>query len=500
MVKGVGAAPTAGVTESIAIGSKWTIFAQLTNQRAQRIMHEKKLFLVATLVAFYAGQTTYSQTVTAVSAGFDHTLFIESDGSLWGMGRNDVGQLGDGTTNNRIVPVRIVASNVVAAAAGSFHSLILTADGNLWAMGANGNGRLGDGTTSDQHNPEQITFTHGVTAIAAGGAHSLYLKTNALWGMGANNNGQLGNGGNSDVHSPVQLVVSGVYQISAGQQHSLYKTTDGSLWAMGYNGFGGLGDGDNTGADRYTPVEVFTNHSVFSGVGEISAGQLHSLYLFQSPVAVVSVWGMGDNLTGDLGDSSNTTRYSPIEILTSGGRSISAGFGFSLLIKSDGSLWATGSDLNGQLGDGNSGQFAVSYVFEKIVSSNVTAIAAGGGHSLFIKSDGSLWGMGYNAYGQLGVGSTNNSTFPVRIIPPLQFAVTNISVSATTNILFEGLNEFAGGSTVVMASSVLSVPLYQWTPIWTNGLGSGKFSFTAKNAAPANIPTRFFVLKLFQIQ
>jgi alpha-tubulin suppressor-like RCC1 family protein len=208
---------------------------------------------------------------------------------------------------------------------------------------------------------------------------------------------------------------------------------------------------------------------------------------------------MGDNLTGDLGDGSGTTRYSPVEVMSSGESAIAAGFGFSLLVKSDGSLWGTGTDLNGQLGDGNSGQFAGSYSFEEIVPSGVTAVAAGGAHSLFIKADGSLWGMGYNAYGQLGIGSTNDSSIPVRIIPPLRFAVTNISVSTVTNVRFQGVNDFAGGFTHVIASTDLTVPVSQWTPVWTNSLKSGAFSFTATNAAPADLPQRFFRLKLFQI-
>jgi alpha-tubulin suppressor-like RCC1 family protein len=455
-----------------------------------------KLLLLATL--FCLCNSSLAQTVTAVSAGFDHTLFLKSDGSLWAMGANGSGQLGDGTTNNRYVPMLIVPSNVVAVAAGHFHSLYLKSDGNLWAMGANGNGQLGDGTTSEQHTPEQITFTGGVTAIAAGGAHSLFLKANALWGMGANGDGELGNGNNSDVHSPVQLKSSGVYQISAGGQHSLYVTTDGSLWGMGYNNFGALGDG--TMATRYSPIEILTNHSVFSGVYAIAAGVFHSLYLFQSPGSIVSVWGMGDNLTGDLGDNSASPRYSPVETVTSGGSAIAAGYGFSLLRKSNSSLWATGTDLAGQLGDGNSGQFAVSVVWEQIVSSNVTAIAAGGAHSLFIKSDGSLWGMGANNFGQLGDGTTNNVSLPERIFPPMQLVVTNLAVSAGTNLIFRGLNEFFGGTTYVWSSTNLALPFNQWTRTWTNGIGSGNFSFTANNLVSPGTAGRFYRLELLQIQ
>src|SRR5438552_11271702 len=114
-----------------------------------------KSVLVLVLLQVVAAQA--ATTVTNIAAGFVHSLFIKSDGSLWAMGNDYYGELGDGsigTTTNR--PEQIVSSNVVAVAAGGLQSLFLKSDGSLWAMGNNIYGELGDGTTNNSSTPKQI--------------------------------------------------------------------------------------------------------------------------------------------------------------------------------------------------------------------------------------------------------------------------------------------------------------------------------------------------------
>jgi ribosomal protein L27 len=122
--------------------------------------------------------------VTNIAAGEDYSLFIKSDGSLWGVGDNSDGELGDGTNVLVDVPVEIVSNNVVLVAAGEAHSLFVKSDGSLWGMDYNGNGELGDGTTNNVSIPEEIV-SNNVVAVAAGADHSLFLKSDgSLWGMG----------------------------------------------------------------------------------------------------------------------------------------------------------------------------------------------------------------------------------------------------------------------------------------------------------------------------
>jgi alpha-tubulin suppressor-like RCC1 family protein len=139
-----------------------------------------------------------------------HSLFIKSDGSLWAMGDNEDGELGDGTGNYETnQPEMIVPSGVTAVAAGFYHSLFLKSDGSLWSMGLNNNGQLGDGTFDPTNRP-QLIVSNNVTAIAAGWYHSLFIKSDgSLWAMGFDEYGELGDGQLNNTNSP-ELLVAGI--------------------------------------------------------------------------------------------------------------------------------------------------------------------------------------------------------------------------------------------------------------------------------------------------
>ena len=354
-----------------------------------------------------------AQTVTRIAGGCEHSLFLKSDGSLWVVGDNCYGELGDGTTDsdnyNTNLPEQIVTGNVTAIAAGEFHSLFLKSDGSLWGMGYNYYGQLGDGNYNiETALPEQIVASN-VTSIAAGENHSLFLKNDgSLWAMGYNYYGQLGDGttdsDNYNTNQPEQIVAGNVTAIAAGELHSLFLKSNGSLWAMCNNWYGQLGDGSWYNTNQ--PELIMA-----SNVTAIAAGGFHSLFLKSDG----SLWAMGWNVYGELGDGTYNNANLPEQIVASNVTAIAAGGFHSLFLKSDGSLWAMGWNEYGQLGDGT---YNNTNLPEQIVASNVTAIASGAGclHSLFLKSDGSLWAMGWNEYGQLGDGTYNNTNLPEQIV------------------------------------------------------------------------------------
>ena len=294
--------------------------------------------------------------VTEIAAGDYHSLFIKTDGSLWGMGGNWEGFLGDGTYNGTNRPELIVASNVVAVAAGAAHSLFIKTDGSLWAMGNNDYGQLGDGTYNQTNRPELIVSSN-VVAIAAGIQHSLFLKTDgSLWAMGYNRWGALGDGTystnapNYGINQPEQIIASNVTAVAAGGDFSFFLKRGGSLWDMGENDYGQLGNG------MANPLPPYgTNQPQFivaSGVTAVSGGIEFSVFLKSDG----SLWGMGENTAGQLGDGTLNNTDLPEEILTSGVKAVSSGSQHNLILMNDGSLWADGSNFNGQLGDGTYNQ------------------------------------------------------------------------------------------------------------------------------------------------
>jgi alpha-tubulin suppressor-like RCC1 family protein len=282
--------------------------------------------------------------------------------------------------------------------------------------------------------------------------------------MGQNNYGQLGDGTYNNTNLPEQIVASNVVAIAGGAYHSLFLKSDGSLWAMGFNQFGQLGDG--TDNDTNLPEQV-----VASNVTAIAAGNYHSLFLKNDG----SLWAMGDNRFGQLGDGTpeleggtyNSTNL-PEEIVVSNVTVIAAGQEHSLFLKSDGSLWGMGFNWAGELGDGT---YNNTNLPEQIVARNVTAMAGGGSYSFFVPSDGSLWAMGNNGNGQLGDGTYNSTNLPEEIVagPPGYNQITVQLLSGGKVVLsYVGME----GTNYELDRSFSLSPAI-WVPQATNPAGAG---------------------------
>jgi len=446
----------------------------------------------------------------AISGGDLHSIAARSDGTVWAWGSNNSGALGDGTSTMRLLPVQSTGlSGITALAAGDRHNLALKNNGTVWAWGSNGDGQLGDGTASTRRVAVQVAGLTGATAVACGTSHSVALKSDGtVWTWGNNQLGQLGEGSTTSRSSaqPLESISAGL-SIAAGDSFTLlavgpandgleaegdnavfyrnsgtaqtinvlandfsiqnasfsitgvtptshgtlansgsavtyrptagfigedsftYTITDsqghtstaavkifvirrGTILAWGHNRFGQLGDG--TTIDRHTPVPVV---GLTGNIVQLAAGSLHSLALKSDG----TVWGWGNNINGELGTGSiSVSELTAVQATgLSDVKAIAAGYGCSFALKNDGTVWSWGWNVRGQLGDGTTTNRSSAVMVAGL--SNVKAIAMSMMHCMALKTDGTVWAWGDNFNGQIGDGTVTamppfGKTAPVQVV------------------------------------------------------------------------------------
>lgn len=286
---------------------------------------------------------------------------------------------------------------------GGGNSFVVRPDGTLWTVGDNSQGQLGNGYKKSMN--KYVKNLDGVKAAVYGNDFAMALKQDgSLWGVGTTRLGQLGSPSSTGLLTKFKKTsIDSVSVVSAGNLHSMAVKQDGSLWATGYNNYGQLGDGSKRQSATWKRV-------VASGVGTVVAGQYHTLALKEDG----SLWATGINSDGQLGLGSKESQDKFVQALANGVQSVAAGNRHSVVLKTDGSVWSVGSNREGQLGGGTSGRRAFS--FSRVIPSGARAIAAGAFHTLVLKSDCSVWAAGYNDGGQLGDGTVVNKRVFVQSI------------------------------------------------------------------------------------
>lgn len=327
-------------------------------------------------------RTVPAPAVTHIAAGSTHSLYITSDGALWGMGRNEFGQIGaGGETRFR----RIVAPSAVHAAAGDGFSVWVDRDGNVWGLGSNEYGQLG--LTAPASSTTPLYLTDQAIAVAAGFGHVLILKRDgSLWGMGYNGAGQLGVA--PVLRSPLVRIAGRVRAMTASYLTSFYLDFNDQLWGMGSNPFGGLGF-DTSGQNVTTPRVVDGN------VARVSAGSSYTLFVKNNG----TVWGMGRNEYGQLGSQIALYAHTaaPLQLATNA-QNAWAHETHSVVLLGDGTLRTMGSNRRGQLGV--AGDSRTEWT---LAIGGMTAADAGAEHTLALDTNGHLWGFGRNENHELSL-------------------------------------------------------------------------------------------------
>lgn len=309
----------------------------------------------------------------AVAAGGAHSLALLKSGSVFAWGYNNDGQLGDGTTATRTTPVMVTGptgkgslGEITAVAAGAhYYSMALRKDGTVWTWGYNHFGQLGNGTTTTSLVPTEVvgpanaSSLGSIVAIAAGGSHSLALAANGtVWAWGLNDYGQLGDGTTTNHVRPVQVSgLSNVTAIAAGWYFSLALKRDGTVWAWGDDQYGDLGIGSYTAKDAPVQVEGPGGTGFLDHITAIAAGDFHALAIQSNDN---TLWTWGANTWGALADGTTRSHSTPEARQFLGGGDVEAaktavagGVGDSFALEEDGSVWAWGSNYQGDLGDGS---------------------------------------------------------------------------------------------------------------------------------------------------
>jgi alpha-tubulin suppressor-like RCC1 family protein/uncharacterized protein YjdB len=416
-------------------------FLSFTTTKTQSL--QRLTFLLLALITITLSATIMAQTPAC------------STQKLFAWGNNESGQLGNGSNVNANTPLQSGNDNWLKISAGGNHTIALKPDGTLWAWGRNASGALGDGTNIDKNVPIKIgtaTWSH----ISAGNESTFAIKSDGtLWAWGYNEFGQLGIGNNVNKNTPVQVGVDRWLNISAGTFHTIGIKSNGTLWAWGYNYLGRLGTGDEL--NKNAPVQIDAGKWL-----SVSAGGAHNMGIKSDSTR----WSWGVNGRGELGNGGGPNLNVPTKVGTDKWLSLSAGGGHTLGIKKDGTLWSWGADDyyqlgfdTGQLGSPNA-RFSATPT--QLGTDKWLTASAGDLHSVGIKTNGALWAWGSNNFGELGNGGSSFVIAPVQIGTETNWVQisadgSTMALKCTTTTCLtpsvSGANTVAVGATITLTGS-----------------------------------------------
>nr|WP_232433780.1 Ig-like domain repeat protein [Salinispora arenicola] len=334
--------------------------------------------------------------------------------------------------------------------------------------------------------PLMVAIVLGITSVGAARVLAQSVPsaaagppgTGLAWGN--NSDGELGDGTTTDSSTPIAVDLPAdttITAIAAGTAYGLALTSAGTVLAWGDNSAGQLGDGTTT--DSSIPVTV--DLPAGTTVTAVAAGDRHSLAL--TSTGTMLAWG--ENFIGQLGDGTTTRRSTPVAVDLPTGITITAmaaGDRHSLALTSAGTVLAWGDNSAGQLGDGTTTDSSTPIAVDLPTGTTITTVAAGAYHSLALTSADTLLAWGYNIFGQLGDGSTTDRSTPIAVNLPAGTTITTVSggarhtlaVTSADTMLAWGHNNFGqlGDGSTTDRSTPIAVNLPAGTTITTASAGA----------------------------
>ena len=373
----------------------------------------------------------------------------DSDGKLYSWGRNNFGQLGNETTANSSMPVCISdiensplkGKNIVEVYGSSTSSIVKDSVGKLYTWGYNEYGQLGDGKTTNSSMPVCISDIENsplkgknIVEVYGSSISSIAKDSDGkLYSWGYNSGGTLGNGTTANSSMPIcisdiknsPLKGKNIVKIYQGYQMIIVKDSNGKLYSWGENYSGHLGDG--TTDNRSMPVCISDiESSPLKGKNIVEVHNYDSTIIAKDSSGKLYTWG--NNYYGQLGnettaDSSMPVCISNIESSPLKGKNIVDvyNYGSTIIAKdSSGKLYSWGNNDSGELGNGTTKNSSMPVCISDIENSslkgkNIVKVYSNGYTMIVKDSNGKLYSWGYNGYGQLGDGTTGNSSMPICI-------------------------------------------------------------------------------------
>lgn len=342
--------------------------------------------------------------VIDVVCGYEHILLLVKDGSVYGRGSNNSGQLGKGSTSKIATFTKLDVSNVekVITHPSSSNTFVIRKNGEVLSAGDNTSGQLGQATTNPASrsfaNIYDVKITEGVRDIYCTPNSTLLISNNgSLYSCGYNNVGQLGLG-HTDNKNSFQKVnnvknvkcVEGIYNL-------VFMFDDkGTLY---YSGYGSALD--------YPDSRAFT--TLGNGIKKIACGNKHVVVLTDNG----KVYGCGDNNDfKQLGLSSTTSMSNVlVELPIDDAKDIACGSFHTMVVKNNGDLYACGKNGDAQLGLGDKADRAV---FTKVDITDVVQVECGIRHTVIIKNNGEAYACGFNSSNN-SLGTSDNSTYVMKL-------------------------------------------------------------------------------------
>jgi alpha-tubulin suppressor-like RCC1 family protein len=363
-----------------------------------------------------------------------------ANGTIFSWGSGDKGRSDHGNTTNYSSPVQIGSdaewnystTQYTGCAAGEKQGHALKAEGTVWGWGENERGELGTGsTTNDYSSPVQFGAESNWVKIHC--QYAAFMAINdagELWDCGLNLDGELGLGDVAPRSSPTQVGSLTTWDLARGGAHaSLGLLTDGTMWSWGRNSVGQLGLGNTTSYCSPVQIGSLTTWRYISAAGPARDGGCFAVKTDGT------LWTWGNNDTGQLGLGDTTDRCSPVQVgsLTDW-RAASIGDFFTLFVKTDGTLWSTGKNTQGQLGIGDKTSRSSPVQIGSLTTWRAGGLSAGRSMGSAIKTDGTLWVWGtYNTQGGTGV-SSGSTCSPVQVGSETDWANQALQFQATTAV------------------------------------------------------------------